>query len=67
MNRYLSTKIRGGRTNFLLSLQIINPQILGLIPQAQIRKLLRYANSQIRKYSLLIRKFPQNAARTNFN
>ena len=26
-------------------------QILGLIPQVQIRKLLRYANSQIRKFS----------------
>ncbi len=35
-------------------------QILGLIPQVQIRKLLRYATSQIRKFSLLIRKFSQN-------
>jgi hypothetical protein len=37
-------------------------QILGLIPQVQIRKLLSCANSQIRKFSLLIRKFPQNTA-----
>ena len=37
----------GGRVNVFLSPHIANPEILGLNPQSQIRKFLRYASPQI--------------------
>jgi hypothetical protein len=42
---YVLTK--GGNANFFVGPQIANPQILGLIPQSQIRKFLRCASPQI--------------------
>jgi hypothetical protein len=36
-----------GTQFFSVSLQFANPQILGLIPQSQIRNILRYASRQI--------------------
>jgi hypothetical protein len=43
----LSFYIKGEHGNFCVSPQITNPQILGLIPQLQIRKFLRCANPHI--------------------
>ncbi len=42
--------------NFLVSPQIVNPQILGLISQSQIRKFLKCASPQIANRKFQIRK-----------
>jgi hypothetical protein len=39
--------IKGGHGNFFVCPQNANPQVLGLIPQSKISKLLRCANPQI--------------------
>ncbi len=43
----LSFYIKGEHANFCVSPQITDPQILGLVPQLQIRKFLRCASPQI--------------------
>ncbi len=49
---------RGGQANFFKRPQIANPQILGLIPQPQIRKFqgIPVRKSQIRKFLFLLFK-----------
>jgi hypothetical protein len=48
---YCATKV--GTQNIFVSPQIANPQILGLIPQLQIGKILRCTSLQIRKFVMI--------------
>jgi len=56
---------QNGRANFFVSPQLAYPQILGLIPQSQIRKFLRCASPQIAKPQICNVQFANHKS-TNF-